>query len=948
MSHLQGNAFAQMKAREKERQQIGEVKKKPEPSQKPSTGCKSNGLDYDQDLALPMPKPRHPPLPDPEPAQVQTPKKRSTSRARLAKRSCTDASAAEAQSGESRSSPATDSEKKKSKLASLRSKFSLKDIGKEFRKDSPPLSALPSLRKFSSSSGQSDEAKKSHASNVRNLSFDEERLYIPRARDAVMHHPSSAPPLTSTFREAFIRGKNSQSSTSSSLREQMLNRKDEESVDKPKISHVHDNNDLKMSNSETAKYRQIAPLDGSSPPVFTGVYSNTTHPESKTSKHRGGNMEVDSNHATPTPVVPKTSPAPVADICRSYSPSIYGTEDDINGKPKSSLHDQKPDNNDQHPLIVSSDQASQKTVKKENQSSDVMPTAPDLEAAQAQSFDHNLNYQMSMDEARFFAGVTSHGGFAPPPPHPEYQNTVTLEQLVDSHAHSIHIHMDTALSKLGRQLENNNNWSTDQVIRQVDSMTDVSRLLNSRTGNQIEMMKELHQLLVDLHLKVIDMQHESRQRERRLVELFHTEIAKMRAEFNKLTMNVSCNPFVGPRPSNTELQGPPSHTKATKEFDKRNKRKARSNKKEEGVEKQPESRTGKEHDQEGECVASCSLLEQDKRAEEQPSGDNNSTPTVSFRNPPTDEHKDDPVSTQSQLRKPILKNPTLESSGSPEQKATKMSSSAQLIGAPEEGQIGTQTAEPGNKTDNEEAKNSHKKGMFGFHRRRDDDSQSSSRFLRTPQRNKERKTPAKECNPTPSTPPMQTARLSTANDERCQDHLEESPSSVHPALRNPRQKQIMAERECQRYENQGRQPTGTQPVQNPMQQHSQRQQSLSHQSYSPRVIMPLNLVPNNQYGTSPIVLQQGQSGHKLAANYPHPHPSSLGQAPQAVIPVPYYGAHASASAGAGAPNVVMPPHCPQPAGSNTYGRNDTVDMRRWYQETRRRGSMENDHSYHAK
>ncbi|PLB51250.1 hypothetical protein P170DRAFT_436317 [Aspergillus steynii IBT 23096] len=108
--------------------------------------------------------------------------------------------------------------------------------------------------------------------------------------------------------------------------------------------------------------------------------------------------------------------------------------------------------------------------------------------------------------------MTSHGGFAPPPPHPGYQNTATLEQHITSHANSLHHHVDNALRKLGHNTENNINWSTDQVIRQVESMTDIARMLNTRTVNQAELIRELHQSIEYLQKAFTQRWHKSGQR----------------------------------------------------------------------------------------------------------------------------------------------------------------------------------------------------------------------------------------------------------------------------------------------------------------------------------------------------------------------------------------------------------------------------------------------------
>ena len=103
--------------------------------------------------------------------------------------------------------------------------------------------------------------------------------------------------------------------------------------------------------------------------------------------------------------------------------------------------------------------------------------------------------------------------------------------------------------------------------------------------------------------------------------------------------------------------------------------------------------------------------------------------------------------------------------------------------------------------------------MLGLRRRREgydnSYSSSSSRFLRTPRRNKNNgnKTPSvffqtennDSTKPTAavSTPPVPQVPTSLAQLGDYPNDEQKSPSAIHPALRNARQQQIMREREQQ-------------------------------------------------------------------------------------------------------------------------------------------------------
>ncbi|RJE22379.1 hypothetical protein PHISCL_05282 [Aspergillus sclerotialis] len=122
------------------------------------------------------------------------------------------------------------------------------------------------------------------------------------------------------------------------------------------------------------------------------------------------------------------------------------------------------------------------------------------------------------------------GGYAPTPPHPEYQSTVSLQQQLVSHSNSLHYHVDSAINRLARTFEKANNWTTDQVMRQVDNMADAAEQLASQASRQNEILAELKQMVYELNNQIDAVRNESREMEGRLREGILDDIRKIRAE----------------------------------------------------------------------------------------------------------------------------------------------------------------------------------------------------------------------------------------------------------------------------------------------------------------------------------------------------------------------------------------------------------------------------------
>ncbi|KAL4871166.1 hypothetical protein BDV12DRAFT_38616 [Aspergillus spectabilis] len=770
MSPVEGNAWAQMKAKEREKQ-LSDPDREPPP--KPTITRNFSGLDYDAELALPMPKPRHvrpedmppsPTKPDALPKPNVT-KKRSTTEPSLPTGRRTKSEA---------------SEKKKSKVATLRSKFSLKDLGKEFRKELPPLSSIPKL-----GGGSGNETKRASSDGESQSkspqTFNEARLYVPKTRTGDVL-PNSAPPHTCEFRESASSEKHS-----------------EDSILSCPFMHTPTKSSYDGSTEATL-------LDGSSPAVRTGECNNTGQPELIQVEPRVMSMKTENTEtAVPATLQTPPPPAPLSIDAAAYSPSVYDTPKKATAKAsESSLFQKKESQQAKHPLIVSSSSYKGKDRAELTESPLFMaprtPSPPPAVPARSRARDAQREHQdhIVFDGGQYLAGVTSHGG----------------------------------------NLENNNNWTADQILRQVESTCDLARLINTRTAAQADFVKELPGLLMDARIQINVVQQETHQTEERIKAFVQQEIAKLKTELSELIL-ASVASTQPPQTYDWKPSGAyiPNHDgqggfKPARDGEKRaqhqSKRKSKqfSVRRDESVVKNKADNKKPAADLTQEIkpgLVSQAEHATEKQTEKIP-GESVATPTAAFRTP--NPHTDD-AATPVSAKRSVQENPGEESLGSPKSKAAKLRiSSPRTISDPQAALEGMQKnslennrmpalqresdSKPRSDISNEDVKTPKKKGaLFSFRRKGDGDNQSGNRFLRTPRRTKEGKPAGSQEGQSPrlaiSTPTKAQAGILTSPDTsststavalsgaqitRC-----DSPSSIHPALRNPQQRQAMLERE---------------------------------------------------------------------------------------------------------------------------------------------------------
>ncbi|KAE8348871.1 hypothetical protein BDV28DRAFT_152411 [Aspergillus coremiiformis] len=816
VSSMPGNAWSQMRARERERRELQELEfgdfgcsaenviTRPTASfsSRPTMLRNSSGLDYDERLALPMPRPKHPMAESssaPVLGPILTPKQNVVTKSGgVKKQACTEPT----QLADNAADTKSNGEKKKSIVATLKAKLSFKELGKEFRKaQDPPLSAMPRLP----SSVGNPQVERAKQSPNESFDFNEAKLYIPKPRDPAVHS-ASAPAETTTFRDSA--SVESSKNSASSCPARQARDSDKLYKETPRDALEQERPRCKVGSVEPMTRLETVMIGGSSPLASTGDTSRG-HPAVVEAERRCMSIKLENESASPSK---SKTDATSAKGLALHTPSTYSiSEGRIPNVMVSSPYEHRLSMAEQnYPLIVSSDQERPLSVRTQEATRGTISSDRYSRNSSARSqrsfasvqpvptFEPTLmrlpfEPHIPMEDSRSYSGVTSHGGYAPPPPIPGYQNTVTLEQQIATYMDSIHIHVDGTANKLARSFENMSNWSTDQILRQTEGLWDILRTLSGQMMNMTEALKEMQRAMIEMRGQLNALQREQRQTEDRMMQSFQGEFSKLRRDINVLgpTMRFSSLPYnstLDTRSMNTKSQGSQNFLKWGRDDDRQQqfkKNKPQQIRKEEVMTRNTDCRRGEEH----------SHSESDalnKHAEEATLSDDVPTPTAAFRTPSF--HSDDKKGqfTQPHPKQHDLKDSDKLSTGSPESNLVKGKRRADN----NQNQV--------HKASTDTMKFPAKMGIFHPFRRarggNDKESKGSSRSSPPAQRNNDDEAfidqkPKEQGNP-PSTPPMQTASLCAT--ETAPSHVEISPSSIHPALRNAAQRRIMAERERER------------------------------------------------------------------------------------------------------------------------------------------------------
>ncbi|KAB8239165.1 uncharacterized protein BDW43DRAFT_306050 [Aspergillus alliaceus] len=806
VSSMPGNAWAQMRTRERERREkglygleFGDLGYSTEStltrpiassSSRPNTIRKLSGLNYDEGLALPMPKPSHLTAgnsSDPVPGPTTASKLNVRTKLGGAKKQA----ATEPVPAENVAGTRVEGEKKRSIVATLKSKLSFKELGKEFRKaQDPPLSAMPRLPP-SVGNPQGEENKQSPPGP---LDFDEEKLYVPKPRQPGVH-PASAPAETTTFLDTGSCESSKNSASSCPIQQA----KDFDKLNAESLKGVLDQDQphQKVANVDPMTRLGAVLIDGSS--LATVGESSRGHPMVVDAERRIISTKVENK-------------PPISTKSKTDATSAKGPVLSIHNAPKGQIsnaaisspyNDRQSTVENSHPLIVSSDQQrplparAQETARVDNLSDQysrrsstrsrrsfaAAQAVPALDSTQSRPpFDPHV----PIDDTCFCSGVTSHGGYAPPPPHPGYQNTVTLEQQIATYMDSIHIHVDGTANRLARTLENVHNWSADQIVRQIEALQDHMRTLHSRVVREIE---EVQRAMTELQTQISALQREQLQMEDRIMQYLQSELSKLRSEINASASTVRSsslpyNPAQDTRSANIRSQGSLGFLRWSKDDRQQPFRKSKPRlveKDEVGMNNTGNRKGGKHNQNEPDTL--------NKHAEEQTLSDDVPTPTAAFRTPSF--HGDGKTDHFTHSKQHSLEGSGKTSTESPEplrHHSVKGKEKADNNHTSVHKEVNTHTM-----------RYPAKMGTFYPHTRDESDNQSKNESDPLPPAQCSRDNKAsenqnpKEQEELPTTPPMQTAPFSIV--ETARRLAEDSPSSIHPALRDQTQQQIMAERE---------------------------------------------------------------------------------------------------------------------------------------------------------
>ncbi|PYI04363.1 hypothetical protein BO78DRAFT_462694 [Aspergillus sclerotiicarbonarius CBS 121057] len=732
MSFVEGNAWAQKLAKEREQLRLsGESEKSGVKTVSPDLGK----LDYDSELALAMPKPRH--IHPDEFKDSSSGSTKSTSiwsRSITKKRSFTDPG---------RQSAMEKKSEKKSTFKTLRSKLSLKDLAKEFRKEVPPVNTMPKITIVRDSS-----SKSSSDSYGRGNNFEVEKLYTPRPK--VTEVPMSAPPTQTSSVICLDDTLKDVQSPASVCTPTRGSSGGDVGKFKHKLVHSHD-----AGEGPTSQHLEAVLLDGSSPAARTGEYTNSGQPEVVTTQRRACSMKAEQG----SPTLDASEPFPVrgSDIARSYSPSVYETA-------LSDRTSDLPHRDQEHPDVgvtpVALPQYSDNwvDVSSDNRLSLVSTVQPSLEGGSSEY----VTIQVPI------GNVTTRGGYAPAPPDPDYRNTAALGEQLAAHVGQLHFHLQCAARTLVRTFEDKNNWHMDQIFHHVDTMADLARLISNRTATQTELLREAQQTMRDVRNQLDTVRREMRVIQSKISALIREEFGRLRYDLEEQGKVAPRNPAAEDMAAGAGLQGPPAPLRVNKDSSKQ------------AGDEEKTLQGVKEAKDEGKQPGSSAVLPGASRVNSQPAAYQSVPPALK------DKHRH---STENGVKHVAWKDQTQENSGSPTPKASTFTNlPAQLV--PGNGLAGGVALSPP-PTQSKDNKLPHKRSFFNLRRQRDGDSHNGNQTPRTLSRSQENRSVEGKLS---TAPPAQPGPAQTSTNG--QGDID--PSMVHPALRTAQQRQIILDRELER------------------------------------------------------------------------------------------------------------------------------------------------------
>lgn len=148
-----------------------------------------------------------------------------------------------------------------------------------------------------------------------------------------------------------------------------------------------------------------------------------------------------------------------------------------------------------------------------------------------------------IDSEAFLAGTTGRGGYAPAPPQSDYQGSLTLEQQLASVELSFHHHLNNTAAKLIRVICDGNNWVEDQNMRSLDRIREVfesSRdLMSNMAAQNSRTTADVAKLVSELHDGIKGIREEMRRMDDAHTELIKKESAHLNTRITTLSEEIS-------------------------------------------------------------------------------------------------------------------------------------------------------------------------------------------------------------------------------------------------------------------------------------------------------------------------------------------------------------------------------------------------------------------------
>ena len=513
-----------------------------------TTTTTATGLDLNEELAVPMPKLK---------LIRSSPSASADERSGKVERSVTIPNFLPSKKGDAKATEKKPTEKsKKSKVATiLKNKFSLKDIARESKKN---------IRVTTRQEAAKTKELPAIVSKESIHSFAEPKMYVPKPKDSELHDTSSAPqsailgtdhdfsgapeipsarhtrsaPILSTtpWRNEAGESKNEYSNqtsvddciaTTKYSNTILASEKGEADATCPLPVSPSQNNENALSIPNTGELN--SPVTVTERQVERGQHSKSSIKANEKGHSRGIRGDV----AEKSFPGRRNSTASARQIACwppvhgatgigtwDHSPAVFRPEEDVGRQPFNGKRKNR------HQIGVAGEGEPGPTIVR-SQNPSLAPLAPSFRPNPSGSREGQYDLSMSqVDEGPFLGGTTRHGGYAPPPPHPSYQNTLTLEQQLTSHTNSVHHHLNGAVDRITKVFGDSHNWLTDQILRSTENLQDSARVICSRAVAQSEMADELKGLMAELRSDLVALRMDMQSMDRRYTDqLSHEHIA---------------------------------------------------------------------------------------------------------------------------------------------------------------------------------------------------------------------------------------------------------------------------------------------------------------------------------------------------------------------------------------------------------------------------------------